>query len=1165
MSQGMFAQFHATQLREPTESATPAPVDRDVADTSSSRKRSHHVAGIEEEEVEVESASSNLRNSLPHKRPRVARVSAASSRSSDDGVEVEQQAGLGADAHQDEDESVEDSRTLGEGDDELEVDELRATQIVEKQMREYRENIESQEGVIEEVFCRNFMCHTKLRIKLGPLINFIIGHNGSGKSAVLTALTVCLGESARKTNRGGNLKGMIKNGEEHASLAVKIRNRGEGAYKPELYGRSITVERNFSRSGNNVYKLKNSEDKTVSTKKADLDDLLDYFGLQIDNPINVLTQDLARQFLANSSPSDKYKFFIRGTRLEELDRDYNVMEENLDKIQAKLVSRKEDIPDLKLRYDQAEARRKRLEKAETIGRRLNEAKNQHAWAQVCEQEDLLEQYNTDVERADQQVHGLEEAAETVSGAYDGHNQSYETTERLVTSLREQLVPCEEQRATIKETFNATSADLKNSLAEERDVKEHMKKEQERTKMLAKQVAEERSRIAEAEGEEHARRLQKLEELEAGVNAARQESAGHAEKVEDLRHQQTQTFGALETARATREQKQGEFSEAKRSLLEMGRSQGHPFAGYNQNMEKLVRAVDQETRWRHKPVGPMGRHVRLLKPKWSHQIEKTFGAALNAFVVTTNDDKRLLSDLMKNRSIDTILSVLTIDNPLVRNQLIINTAIEQVLLIHERRVAERLLNGNGQLRNVKAAISIGNQPTSGVRQDYSRGGQGKSSFIDAWGGAPRMQTDLEEQMAHQREVVDDYTRAVDHADRAVKEKQAANFRAGQDVKKWEREAQRLKTGVQQAEDRVEEQSNDIEAHRPKDGRLQELERQLQDSKDEYQSLGPSYQDAIVAKDDLSQKSKDAKHALDDADAEYNAGKARVTHAEERLVRLSVDRRTALLAKNEALNSIDHAKQAHTETQERRDNQANNVTVFIGHANEICRRVPLDPGTTTRQLDERIERLGVEMQQQERAAGGTAEELVLRWQQAKTEYDDAVAQLKSAELRKDKLTRTLSYRRFRWKEFQRFISYRARFTFKYLLSERNFRGSVEMSHVDKTLDIAIEPDISAQEAEGREARSLSGGEKSFSTICLLLSIWEAMGSPIRCLDEFDVFMDSVNRAESIKLLMQAARRAVGRQFILISPQAMGRVELGDDVKIHKMSDPERGQGVLPFTQA
>lgn len=46
--------------------------------------------------------------------------------------------------------------------------------------------------------------------------------------------------------------------------------------------------------------------------------------------------------------------------------------------------------------------------------------------------------------------------------------------------------------------------------------------------------------------------------------------------------------------------------------------------------------------------------------------------------------------------------------------------------------------------------------------------------------------------------------------------------------------------------------------------------------------------------------------------------------------------------------------------------------------------------------------------------------------------------------------------------------------------------------------VEPDITKDSA-GRGAKTLSGGEKSFSQVCLLLALWEAMGSPIRCLDE------------------------------------------------------------------
>lgn len=93
--------------------------------------------------------------------------------------------------------------------------EEQATQYVTQQRsRELRDNEAAENGIIESVTCTNFMCHSFLEIPLGPLINFIIGHNGSGKSAVLTALTVCLGGKAAATNRGGSLKSFIKEGEE---------------------------------------------------------------------------------------------------------------------------------------------------------------------------------------------------------------------------------------------------------------------------------------------------------------------------------------------------------------------------------------------------------------------------------------------------------------------------------------------------------------------------------------------------------------------------------------------------------------------------------------------------------------------------------------------------------------------------------------------------------------------------------------------------------------------------------------------------------------------------------------------------------------------------------------------------------------------------------------
>jgi hypothetical protein len=46
----------------------------------------------------------------------------------------------------------------------------------------------------------------------------------------------------------------------------------------------------------------------------------------------------------------------------------------------------------------------------------------------------------------------------------------------------------------------------------------------------------------------------------------------------------------------------------------------------------------------------------------------------------------------------------------------------------------------------------------------------------------------------------------------------------------------------------------------------------------------------------------------------------------------------------------------------------------------------------------------------------------------------------------------------------------------------------------------------------------------------------------------------------MIIQAARRSIGRQFIFITPQSMSNVNQTSDVKIIKMTDPERGQTAL-----
>ena len=147
-------------------------------------------------------------------------------------------------------------------------------------------------GTIKSVRLQNFMCHENLRVDLGPRINFITGENGSGKSAVLTALTLALGTSARKTNRTNKdgVKGLIRTGQHSAKIIVELRNEGSDAFEPEKFGDVIIVEKNIVSSAWSTRKMKTrhgpararKKEVIVYTKSEDLTRMCDHLNLNCE-------------------------------------------------------------------------------------------------------------------------------------------------------------------------------------------------------------------------------------------------------------------------------------------------------------------------------------------------------------------------------------------------------------------------------------------------------------------------------------------------------------------------------------------------------------------------------------------------------------------------------------------------------------------------------------------------------------------------------------------------------------------------------------------------------------------------------------------------------------------------------------------------------------------
>jgi len=124
---------------------------------------------------------------------------------------------------------------------------------------------------------------------------------------------------------------------------------------------------------------------------------------------------------------------------------------------------------------------------------------------------------------------------------------------------------------------------------------------------------------------------------------------------------------------------------------------------------------------------------------------------------------------------------------------------------------------------------------------------------------------------------------------------------------------------------------------------------------------------------------------------------------------------------------------------------------------------------------------------------------------------------------------------------------------LLSQRGYVGKMKINHEEETLTIQVDVE-NAKGASTKDSNSLSGGERSFSTICFIMALWNAMEAPFRCLDNFDVFMDLLNRKMSIDIMTHIAKEQRMRQFIFFTSQAVSNVTDGDKVKIIKLPNPK-----------
>nr|XP_042704630.1 structural maintenance of chromosomes protein 6 isoform X2 [Chrysemys picta bellii] len=1014
-------------------------------------------------------------------------------------------------------------------------------------------------GIIESIQLKNFMCHSMLGpFQFGSNVNFVVGNNGSGKSAVLTALIVGLGGKATTTNRGSSLKVFVKDGETSADVSITLRNRGKDAFKPEVYGSSIIVTQHISMDGSRSYKLKSKTGTLISSKKEELTAILDHFNIQVDNPVSVLTQEMSKHFLQSKNEGDKYKFFMKATQLEQMKADYSYIMETKSRTHKQIEQGVELLQDLKQHYVEKEERYKSIAFVNETEKEMKPIKDS-----IDIEEGRTEKYDQKLKEWQVKVNEAEEK-------YKAIQHKLEKISEEAQALQPQCVCLKADVQAKRKAYNEAEAHYNRSRTE-------LKRLEKDDEQLRKRIEELKNSADQVSESEKLERQKKIAHLKDQLKTVHDQEVMMGQEMD--RFQQAVYKSKEEHARLKREEldvKQA-LDSKQRQLKELTDSKTNRLKRFGQHVPVLLEEIEDAYRkghFKHKPIGPLGAFISLKDAELTLAVETCLKALLQAFCCDNHHDERTLQTLMskfytsgyrpqiivsrfRNEVYDvrpravhhpefpSVLTALEIDNAVVANCLIDMRNIETILLIKSNPKAREVMQRNRPPKNCREAFTAEGDQVFERRYYSSDNTRPKFLSKDVEAEISHLQKEVENKMAqlstsqHCLRSNENETRQnedyLNRYRRQQKELQMKIRRINIEIADLENVEEHQSVDISTLEDEAQENKHkmvsvkrDMEQQR---GKMEELKNILRMAEHKLEEI----KEKLHQVEEIASPVKDE---LNQADLELEKSKHHWQHYEEK--------------QKEHLASIKKIKgELAAKEKELKEK--------IAQATQICPQ-RIEVNRTVKSLDTEMNRLRDKINSK-RDHHGNREEIIKQLIEAKDKYQDAEGKVKNLKKFIKLLDQIMTQRYKMYQQFRRCLTLRCKFYFNFLLCQRSYSGKMSFDHKNETLSITVQPgDIN--KAALNDMRSLSGGERSFSTVCFILSLWSIAESPFRCLDEFDVFMDMVNRRIAMDMMLKMADSQRHRQFILLTPQSMSSLPTSGLIRILRMQDPERGQTTLNF---
>ncbi|GAB0493466.1 hypothetical protein MMPV_004748 [Pyropia vietnamensis] len=1052
----------------------------------------------------------------------------------------------------------------------------------------------AQVGILEKVRVENFMCHSCFEFDFGPNINIINGQNGSGKSAIVAALQIGLGVKASKTERARKISDHIMHGKEWALISIRIRNHAaeDGdtglCFRPDVYGDAVVVERKITKTST-VLTFKNARGHRVTpeqTARAELDAILDTFNLQVDNPIAILTQQKSKQFLLSGKDGAMYDFFQEATLLSAAHEELLTAQQCSSDVQELLKQKRGLRPEIENQLQALETRFNEAKDMRSLAARLDELHRKFAWSMVAEYEAELEVRSKKADELRERLEYLASQLETRKAKADDVRErlsqatdAFDEAVRTHTDLRRAAAAVEADVKVKKSELGRKAREVEAAVRGVRDAEAAVcKAEGEKQRIIQRHLASSRDKAG----------------LQARFDTARAEAEGAQIRLDALTeakatadHEWRELSQAREELVRDRMAREGEYRAAEAEFRGLSRSAQNEVAKWGPYMPDLLVQIDiafRQRRFHAKPVGPIGALVSVLDRRWARAIQVCVGlGTLNTFLVLDGHDEKVLREIghtlpsgggralnlniaiaginrarysvtsghKPNVNYPTMLDMVSVSHNAAYNALVDFARIEQQVLVEDpaehRRIGYTPTNNLAQAWTPDASRAYVSSRAEIFRSDTSNasvllGADMASTIAAAKAALSAAQTAMEASR----------TRFLAHETQLSAAAKAKNT-AKANVDAAQRALITLKRSVQQLEDALDQTTvaldttvNDKEIERCRDELIEARQRlaATEAAIEELEEAAAAAEARFIAEKNIVDKAGEAKQA---AQATLNTLSAELKRCETK--------RKAVAAEHGAaqIQSTAYDKEV--------ENMTADVAKETSMARTICPERIDTSGVTSRQLEAEIKgcqrRLDAE---QERRDNRTLEEIEAEFVSAQKRKAINDATLRSVKDMATSIAHGVVFRRKQLNKLSRYLRLLASFYFSEFMRTRGHKGKLLFDTKARSLQFRVCM-ASHKKADGglyktTDLRSLSGGERSYTTLCFMLALGESMVLPVRIMDEFDVFMDEANRHAAYKTLVDFAKQRLSdRQLIFITPLTLPAVTPGPAVKIQKLKPPGR----------